>query len=634
MDSYVILLICAILMPVCAGCGIALAIVYRREVKYVVRILGVSVFLMLVAGIFPYYAEQNFAIGLTLVESMCAMLLNASPGDILEGFNGYQVAYIQVYKAVLLVTLIIAPLFTVGITMSFFADRFNRIVYRIHSRFKDSYLFSAINERTLCIAEDVARNDKKAMTVFVLRVGENDISAEDMARIKAINAFVISEDIVKVEHSLRKQRNYYLLSTDNGENLEVGLRLYQKYNGGHHPDKINMWLYTKSELAEVIFDQLYEAFNVRLINEEGLIAKSLMTEHPLYEAVRDNKLTALVVGGGHIGLEIVRNMTACMCLGEGVESCIHVADLDGDKAKATLDKTSPHLAERFHIHFHSANVKASSFTHLLDTVRPTYIVVALGNETLNMESALYIRRHYGLADGFPQIYVLADHKSLEEQIVPHLCVSNWIYNSADGHYENAPVCTFAIQPFGCYEDTYKNLRIGATYQDCLAVAMNAARRGVTAVDETNTPTVLTDLYNQVCFYKDFSDAYAVSVPYKLHTMGLELVADGRGDLSVLEEHLPRYYETLRQQENRRFEAFMRSKGWTEMAPTEVTNELLRDKLRKKHARLTPLHTEELEQLTGRNFAEEDMRSIRSLPATIRLANTLYGKNYSVRLKKG
>ena len=78
---------------------------------------------------------------------------------------------------------------------------------------------------------------------------------------------------------------------------------------------------------------------------------------------------------------------------------------------------------------------------------------------------------------------------------------------------------------------------------------------------------------------------------------------------------------------------MRGKGWTQMLPGEVDNVLLRDKLRKRHARLTLQYTEVLEEMTGRNFAQEDLRSIRGLPATIRLANALYGKNYSVKVKQ-
>ena len=531
----------------------------------------------------------------------------------------------------LLIILLIAPLFTVGITLSFFTDKFNRIVYRVRSEIKDTYLFSAINERTLCLAEDIVCSHKKAVVVFVLQISEDDISAEHMARIHDMGAFVINNDIVELRHSLHKKRNYYLMSTDSGENLEAGLRLYQKYNACH-TDNVNMWLYTKSELAEVIFDQLYETFNVRLINEEGLIAKALVTEHPLYEGVKDGKLTILLVGGGHIGLEILRNAAMCSCLGEGVESQIYVIDRDGEKSHSTFEKVSPGLVENFGIQFYSADIKTEHFTQLLAGIQPTYIVLALGNETLNMETALYVRRYYGIEEGLPKIYVLADHKSLEEQIVPNLCVSNWTYNADTGHFDREPVCDFDIQTFGCYEDTYKNLRIGATYRDCLAVAMNAARRGISDLDDINTPETLTDLYNQVSFYKEFSDAYAVSIPYKLHLMGLELVEDGESDLSVLEERLPRYEDALRKQENRRFEAFMRANGWTQMLPGEVDNILLRDKLRKRHARLTLEYSQILEEMTGRNFAEEDLRSIRGLPATIRLANKLYGKAYSVRVK--
>lgn len=626
-----ILAVCAVLAVIVVVAAVVLSIRNRRDVKRVVRILGICVFLMLMTLIYPYHAGNPYALGMTLFESMCAMLLNANPGEILAGFDGYAVAYIQIYKTVLLIVLLIAPLFTVGITLSFFTDKFNRIVYRVRSEFKDTYLFSAINERTLCLAEDIACSHKKAVIVFVLQVSQDDISAEYMARINAMGALIINDDIVELRHSLRKKRNYYLMSTDNGENLDAGLRLYQKYND-RHTDNVNMWMYTKSELAEVIFDQLYETFNVRLINEESLIAKALVTEHPLYEGVKDGKLTVLLVGSGHIGLEILRNVAMCGCLGDDVESQIHVVDLNGEKSRSTFEKTSPGLAEHFGIRFHSADIKTDGFTQLLSNIQPTYIILALGNETMNMETALYIRRYYGMDDGLPKIYVLADHRSLEEQIVPNLCVSTWTYNGATGHFDREPVCDFGIQTFGCYEDTYKNLRIGATYRDCLAVAMNAARRGITALDEINTPEVLTDLYNQVCFYKDFSDAYAVSIPYKLHLMGLELVADGQGDLTDLEQRLPQYADALRRQENRRFEAFMRSKGWTQMLPGEVDNVLLRDKLRKRHARLTLQYTEVLEEMTGRNFAEEDLRSINALPATIRLANALYGKQYSVRTK--
>ena len=632
MNGEVILSICAILTLLIFAVGVALVILNRKDLKRMVRILGVCVFLMLMSGIYPYYYEETYAIGLTLVESMCAMLLNSNPGEILAGFNGFDVAYLGIYKTALLVLLIIAPLFTVGITLSFFSEKFTRIIYRIRSEFRDSYLFSAINERTLCIAEDVAETDRKAVIVFALRISEDDIDAESLARIKEIGAYIINDDISQIKHSLRRTRNYYLLDTNNGENLEAGLRIYQKYNK-EHTDKVNMWIYTKNEITEVIFDYLYETFNVRLINEEGLIARALATDYPVFDAVKDGRLSILIVGGGHIGLEILRTMTMCSCLGSDVNVDINVIDLNGEKSRDIFKKDSPGLADKWKVKFHSADVKSAALTKVLEGLDPTYIVICLGNETLNMETAIYIRRKYGIENGMPLIHALVDHKSIDEQITPNLCVSDWKYNTEHRRFESTPICSFEIKTFGSYEDTYKGLRIGASYRDCLAVAVNAANRGITAVDREYNAEWLTDLYNQVDFYKDYSDAFAVSIPYKLWLLGLELVDDGNGDVSVLEDLLYANIDRLHKHENRRYEAFMRSNGWTQLMPSEVQKARMGNKLGKKHARIDPQYTKELEEMTGRDFSKEDVRSIMNLPTVIRIANALYGRNYSVKKNK-
>ena len=632
MNGEVILSICAILTLLIFAVGVVLVILNRKDLKRVVRVLGVCVFLMLMSAIYPSFAEEAYAIGLTLFESMCAMLLNANLGDLLENFNSFNVAYIGIYKTVLLVLLIIAPLFTVGITLSFFSEKFVRLIYRIRSEFRDTYLFSAINERTLCIAEDIDETDRKAIIVFVLRISEEDVDAESLARIKKIGAYLINDDITQIKHSLRHTRNYYLLDTNDSENLEAGLRIYQRYNK-ERTDKVNMWLYTKNEISDVIFDHLYETFNVRLINEEGLIARTLATNYPVFDAVKDGRLSILIVGGGHIGLEILRTMTMCSCLGEDIKVDINVIDLNGEKSKDIFEKDSPCLAEKWNIKFHSADVKSVAISNVLDGIDPTYVVICLGNETLNMETALYIRRKYGIADGLPRIHALIDYKRIEEQITPNLCVSDWKYNTEHRKFESTPICSFEIKTFGSYEDTYKGLRIGASYRDCLAVAVNAANRGITAVDDQNNAEWLTDLYNQVGFYKDYSDAFAVSIPYKLWMLGLELVEDGAGDVSALENVLEANMDMLRKNENKRYEAFMRSKGWTQLMPSEVRDGRMGNKLQKKHARIDPQYTKELEEMTGRDFSKEDVRSIMNLPTVIRLANALYGKNYSVRKKE-
>ena len=68
-----ILAICGVLTLIIAAVAVILAIRNRRNVTRVVRTLGVCVFLMLMTGIYPYYAGQPYALGLTLVEMRYAL---------------------------------------------------------------------------------------------------------------------------------------------------------------------------------------------------------------------------------------------------------------------------------------------------------------------------------------------------------------------------------------------------------------------------------------------------------------------------------------------------------------------------------------------------------------------------------
>ncbi|MCH5160253.1 MAG: hypothetical protein J1F66_05370 [Clostridiales bacterium] len=638
MSDKSILILCSAIAFVILAASVTLAILFcQRKLKRFVRILGAGVFFMLIALIYPAYAINGapLSFGVAILQGMQAMFMQMDPTSIFEMLNGVEVGFIGSYKVFLLILCICGPLFTLGITLSFFLDKFTRLFYRLRSLFQASFLFSEINERTLCVAEDIASKHKRALIVFAVRVKMDDIDAESLDRIKEIGASIINEDIVDIKHSLKHERNYYLLGADGSTNLDAGLRLYQKYNEKQSKN-VNMWLYTREDISEVIFDHLYETFNVRLINEESLIARQLVTDYPLYNAVQDGKLSVLLVGGGRIGLEILRWATECSCL-SNVEAEFTVIDKDADKAKATFEQTSPELSKHWKFEFLKADITSVSFRNTLLKIKPTYVVVALGEQNRNIQTALYVRRVYGITDGFPHIHALVDHERIKDEILPNLRISNWYYDAEKRTHKSELICDLEIKVFGSYEETYSDLRIDASYPNCLAVAVNATNCGINELNEQHTKVLLFNLYNQVMFYKNLSDGFAVSVPYKLQMMGLKLCEDGEGDISLLESRLPKHIDLLREQENRRYEAFMRGNGWTDMPVSEIRKDIdlyksgaLGDKLRKRNARLDNTNVKELEELTGRKFKQEDERAIRNLPTIIRLANELYGKKYSVR----
>ena len=637
MSDKSIMITCSAIAFVILAASITLAILFcERKLKRFVRILGAGVFLMLIDMIYPACAitHTTLPFGVAILQGMQAMFMQMDPTSILAAFDGVDVSFVEVYKIVLLIMFIVGPMFTVGITLSFFIDKFTRFIYWFRSLFCASYLFSAVNERTLCAAEDVAKKHRHPLIVFAVRKKVDDIDAEALERIKEIGGILLNDDIVNIKHNLSHERNYYLLDADGSANLDAGLRLYNKYND-KHTGNVNMWLYTREDISEVIFDHLYETFNVRLINEESLIARQLVTDYPLFNAVKDGKLSVLLVGGGKIGLEILRWATECSCLGD-VKADFTVIDLDADKARESFEQASPELAKKWNIQFVTADIATNKFKTELLKIHPTYVVIALGDQDKNLQTALYIRIIYGIVKGLPHIHALIDHERIKEQILPNLRISNWSYDKENLKHTSELVCDLDIRVFGNYEETYSNLRIGATYLDCLAVAVNATNCGITTIDERYTKTKLTDLYNQVMFYKHLSDGFAVSIQYKLQLMGLTLSDDGEGDLSLLEKKLPDHIDLLRRQENKRYEAFMRGSGWTDMPVEDVEKNgdlykagALGDKLRKRNARLDNTNVDKLTQITGRNFKQEDERAIRNLPTIIRLANELYGVKYSV-----
>ena len=623
--------LCAAVEILIVAVSVLLAVWKRNNLKSVIRTLGVGVFLSLVVMVLPYYigGRSPYAFWLSVFNAMCAMLMNADPVEILESIGTVQVSFVSVYRAVLLFLFILAPLFTVGITLSFFSERFTRLLYRLRSVFRDSYLFSAVNERTVCLAENIAEKERKPLILFAISGSTEDESAELLSRIKKLGGYVLTGDISSVRHNIRRKRHYYLLDFDGSINLENGLRLFEKYNDAAS-DTLYMWLYTKDETASVIFDYLYEKFHVQLINEEQLIARQLVRDFPLYKAVTGNRLSILLVGAGNIGLEILRTVTWCGQLGDGIRTEIYVIDRDGDRAKALLAKSSPQLAERFGIRFYTADTETDSFPKVLSDISPDYIIVSLGEEKRNIRTGLYLRRFYGLNGDKPFIHILMDKTATEELLLPYLCLSDWKISADRQRYTEQKLCSFALLPFGSYEKTYGHILTAGSFDYWLAVAVNAVRIGITEINETHTPALLKGLYNQVEYYKNYAGAYAVSLPYKLYLMGLELVDDGGGDLSVMEETLPAFEDLLLRQEALRFEAFMRASGWTDLPLDCVHDGIYQDKLKKCHARLSAESTKKLSDITGRNFDAEDRQNLYRIPQILRLAGELSGKKLSVR----
>ncbi len=631
MDNNVIITICLCLGVACWCVSAYFAISHRKDLKSVIRFTGLGVFASLFFFIYPFAVVESglFAVPFALLQVMASAVVASDPLAIFEALKTeYTVSFMGLYQTILIVLHVIAPLFTIGITLSFFESKFASLLYGIRSRYRESHIFSEVNERTLCLAESIYASNKKSVFVFIGEAEKLEEKHDFAERVRAVGGHILDVAPCDVKHSLKKTRTYYLLGSESGRNLKDAIHLFEKYDkvGG---DKIKIWLYSKDEVSAVIFDNLDEKIDIRLINEEKLIAMDLMRSYPLYRGIKDNKLVFLLLGGGHIGLEILRTALWCATFDETVETEFYVLDLNADYSARKFEKMCPGVAEQYNVKFYNANVETAEFTQIVKKLKPTYVAATLGQEQRNIAACAEMRRIYGFDRGFPLIHVLIDNQDTASMILGNMHISDWSFSKEKDGFKKKELCHFSLLPFGSYAETYSSVRFSKGYYDMLAMAINAVHCGITEADGKHDSEFFRELLNKVEFYKDFSYAYATAIPYKLWLMGLSLADDGMGDITALEEELPRFEKTLIWQEEKRWTCYMRANGWQPMDIGEMQGGLYQDKLRKRHVRLKKENEAELSRLVGRNFAEENRRDIYRIPTIIRLANSLNGRPYSV-----
>ncbi len=635
MDKNLMMTICLCLGVLCWAVAAYFAIRYRKDVKSIIRAAGLGVFASLFFFIYPYSVVQSgvFAVPFTLLQVIASAVVASDPLAVFECIGAeYSVPFLAAYQAVLIVLHAVAPLFTIGITLSFFESKFAEAIYRVRASRRESHIFSDINERTLCLAESIYETNKKSIFAFIGTKEQLEEQRDFAERVKNVRGYIVELAPSEIKHSLRHKRTYYLLKPNGSKNLKDAISLYEKYDkvGG---EKINIWLYSKDDISTAIFDNLDEKIDIRLINEEQLIAMELLRKYPIYTGIKENKLVFLLVGAGHIGMEILKNALWCSRFGEGMEAEFHVFDLYASAQAAKLEKQCPGLAEQYNVKFYDVNVETDSFIKALESIKPTYIVATTGDEQRNIRVSADLRRFYGFDGDFPLIHILLDHEDTKTMIIDNLKVCDWKFSKESKTFERTQLCSYSLLPFGSYAETYSSVRFSKGYFDMLAMAANAARFGITKIDNDCDAEKLRDMLNKVEYYKNFSYAYATSIPYKLWLMGLEFVEDGLGELSVLEEMLPTYEKHLVEQETERWNCYMRTQGWKPFPIDEVTDGVYHDKMRKLNARLDTENIDRLAELVGRDFDRENTESIYRLPTIIKMANELTDTPYSVRLIK-
>lgn len=337
------------------------------------------------------------------------------------------------YSILLSVLFVLAPVLTFGFAMTFFrnAAAYEQYLCNPHA---DVFIFSELNEKSLALAESLHKTDSRRLLVFtdVFDTGEEQ-AYELINQAKKLGAICFKLDITASVfrwHSKKTRMCFFTIGEDSTENTRQALALIATYRGNKNCE---LYVGSTQVATELLLANAYAKdasvdapkMRVRRIHE----VRSLVTR-VLYEkgqeavfapaAAAGNKITAVVVGMGSHGTEMTKAL-AWYGQMDGYELEIHGFEKSTEAAER-FALACPELVGPFHydakevlgteepyrITVHGGvDVDTKGFVDiLLSLPQVTYVFVSLGNDELNIATAVRLRELFEQHGNHPYIHAI------------------------------------------------------------------------------------------------------------------------------------------------------------------------------------------------------------------------------------
>lgn len=317
----------------------------------------------------------------------------------------------QVWSSALFV---IAPVLTFGFVLSLFKKLSAHLKYSL-SFFKDVYVFSELNEKSIILANDIKNSNKNAAIVFTDVFEENEeTSYELVEEAKKLRAICFKSDILVVnfaKHSAKKPITFFAIGEDETENLNQSLKIIEKYKA---LEKVEIYVFsTKIESGILLSSADIGKMKVRRINEAQLLINHLLygegriifqTDKPKSNEAKD--ISVIVVGMGRHGTEMVKSLSWYGQM-DGYNLEINAYDKD-PLAEEKFVALAPELMSvkhngthvegdaQYKITIHSGiDTDTITFANEIQKItNATYVLVALGDDDVNIRTAINLRMYF------------------------------------------------------------------------------------------------------------------------------------------------------------------------------------------------------------------------------------------------
>lgn len=510
--------------------------------------------------------------------------------EILKNNQFYLLAFGMVHVTALMITAVTA--------VSLFGERIIISFRLLLKSFQTKYIIYGLNENSLIFAKSLLNAGHKRCVVFI--TGGTESALSDKA--KDLGAIVIDSDImglsslkrIGIRKGINKRsssggRQVYLIpfTEDETVNINIVLKVMREIKDPGIQERLHIFVRTKAYSVDQVFDTENQKngtdFDVSIFDEADIAVRQLMEQNPLYEvtdidckeAVVKSDVTVLLAGFGDIGRQALKKII-CSSQFVGSRTKYIIVDNNVSNIVGVLKNKHPELMDKYDICMVDADVREERFFDLLRSKAKelNYIVVALGQDSLNIETAL------GIKDIFDR-----DPKSDGKQPIIAVNIRNTEELVRYSISEKGTSCG-SIGIFGQAEAIF-------TEDIIINESMDIMARAINTFYNSASPQQANDWHKLSSFTKESNRAAALHIRTKLELVGLKMskkeVAEGRNEIIDTSEKLKQYLgekrlNSLAECEHLRWNAFHFTSGWTTWKLEETGKaDKPKDPVRRRHA---------------------------------------------------
>lgn len=306
---------------------------------------------------------------------------------------------------------ILAPVFTFSFVLSMFKNLSAHLKY-YRCYFKDVYVFSELNEKSIALATDIKNKEKKSVLVFTdVFEGNEERIYELTESAKMLGAICFKKDLLAVKlmkHSAAKHISVFAIGENETENLNQALRFIEEYRD--RPNT-NLYVFSTKIESELLLTAVDKGnIRVRRINEINSLINRILYENgeKIFESATVNDdgtkdISAVVVGMGGHGAEMVKSL-AWFGQMDGYRIEINAFDKD-NLAEEKFTAQAPELMSpdyngvivegesQYTIKVHPRyDVESALFAKkIMELKKTSYVFVSLGNDDINVRTAVNLR---------------------------------------------------------------------------------------------------------------------------------------------------------------------------------------------------------------------------------------------------